>query len=68
MMVKMKDPEKVTPPNDRRFFARFKQKTKNAIPQNVTIKRKYRRFVTSDTGKRLPEKTLNEDFKRVPDL
>ena len=37
-MVKMKNLKNITYRNDKTFFGRYKQKNKNVLPNNVTIK------------------------------
>ena len=42
-MVKLTKPKKVTLPNGRTFYAKHKRVNRNALPNNVTIKRMYKR-------------------------
>ena len=42
-MVKLSKPKKVTLPNGRTFYAKHKRVNRNALPNNVTIKRTNKR-------------------------
>ena len=41
-MVKRQNPKRVTLPNDRTFYARYKRTTRAELPANVRLERPYR--------------------------
>ena len=41
-MVKRQNPKRVTLPNDRAFYARYKRTTRAELPANVRLERPYR--------------------------
>ena len=42
-MVKLNVPEKLTLPNVRTFYARYKRVKINSFPDNIRLRRRYRR-------------------------
>ena len=42
VMVKRQNPKRVTLPNGRTFYARYKQATRAGLPANVCLERPYR--------------------------
>ena len=51
VLIKRKNPKKVTLPNGRVFYAKYQRVGRDALPGNVRIKRKYKKRVANG-GKR----------------
>ena len=51
VLIKRKNPKKVTLPNGRVFYAKYQRVGRDALPGNVRIKRKYKKRV-ANSGKR----------------
>ena len=42
VMIKRETPKRVTLPNGRTFYAKYKRVTRDALPANIQIRRRYR--------------------------
>ena len=64
-MVKRKNPKKVTLPNGRTFYAKYKRTTRAELPANVHLQRGYRQKAAPRGQRRAAVQQDGRDFKNA---